>query len=166
MQEYQAAERRPEAANRGGGPHRRELRKVRITYGNEDRTIRQIHCMLQVSRMQDHQTALDRSQMPSGRRRHSREEIEARQTLLELRQLSELHICLVVQAGARRVPQMQGPFYGREKEQGRRGLSCLLRKDLRTQGRSEAAGISIVRYGMDGTVFQPDQLIHLSQLHL
>ena len=98
----------------------RHLSELRQEPRAETGTIRRVHGLHRLSRVQVRQAEVHRHRLSEGRRRCRRAQVASRQGVLRLRELSEVRLHAVEQAGPRAVSQVRVAVPDREDHQAAR----------------------------------------------
>ena len=114
-----------------GSDPRRDVPELRQEPRRQAGPVRRVHRLHGLSRVQVRQAEVDRRQMPARRRRHRRTQVTPRQGLLRLRQLPEVRVHALEQAGARAVPEVRPRVPDREDHQAPRPPAPLQQRGVR-----------------------------------
>ncbi len=110
-----------------GSDPRREVPALRREPGRQAGPLRRVHGVHELSRVQVRQAQDDRRQVPEGRgqgRRGRRAEVEARQGVLRLLELSGLRLRAVEPAGRREVPEVRRAVSSSRRSRRSTAASC------------------------------------------
>jgi DNA topoisomerase-1 len=99
---------------------RREVPEVRVEPRAQAGTLRRVHGVQQLSGVQVRQAEVNRTGLPQGRWRRCRAQVEARKSILRVRELSGLRLRAVEQAGARAVSSVRREVPDREDHEAAR----------------------------------------------